>query len=666
MELNRTGSIWDRLNRNGTNQNWETIEEFMNIFDGSQLIERSYNLINKDALVPGVLNSAGELVPSDSTSTTEFIPFPPNAYYNVKPTGKLTQFYDKDYNVLAQHFASDNFPVISPNGTAYVRSSITNTRIDETYAYQGADDRPYIDYGFKYADSVYDADFIREVKEQIEIAKKLASNNLKIEKNTQLFDKNSVTMDYSVDMKTGELVQNPSFYASDFIPVLPGEKLMILPTIGQSAFYDLDYNFLSGFNSLKGNPINIPSNAYYLVTSGYITSLETKMVYIGTEEIPYQEFGGGTSQMDVFSTNQLSFNTDGFPLISTPYDATSNIEYTFGQLGINEFYHLQRIKTDYFNQLVSSDHISPYRIKAVRNPIADNSVIVTGGNHGSDGGGGGFPTGRPISIDVYIDNKKITSGTHNTNSPIVVKVVNEACAYNTVNTTTGERRDVLRETITYTFYPNVQTVSIDMEALEPIEFYGHRGISMQRHNHKQFAYVPTDSNGQVNAGGAFDFHSTSEGSDGDRIVQYNADNHLAVMFLDERIGLGDFELNTVDPRWFMSSGKTYSNTIEQGKYHAVATNEILTLSGGYHFGKGLDMPGNGKAYHIIRGGKRVYCADDFYTRSGYIEVLPEDVNKEVKVIKNVGYTVDGFTTSKGLKFSKSSGAGTLMFEVSKC
>ena len=635
MELNRTGSIWDRLNRNGTNQNWETIEGFMNTFDGSQLIERSYNLINKDALVPGVLNSSGELTPSDSTSTTEYIPFPPNAHYNVKPTGKLTQFYDKDYNFLTQHFASANFPVISPNGTAYVRSSIVNERVEETYAYQGADDRPYIDYGFKYADSVYDADFIREVKDQIEIAKKLASNNLKIEKNTQLFDKNSVTMGYSVDMQTGELVANPSFYVSEFIPVLPGEKLMVLPTIGQSAFYDLDYNFISGFNSLKGNPIDIPSNAYYLVTSGYANSLDNKMVYIGTEEIPFQNYGEKTSK-DLFSTNNISFNSDGFPIISTPYDDLTNIEYTFGKLGINEVYHLKRIKTAYFNQLVSSDYISPYRIKAVNNPIAENPVIVTGGNHGSDGGGGGFRTGRPISIDVYIDNKKITSGTYSTNSPIVVKVVNDVCAYNTVDTATGQRRDVLRETITYTFYPNVQTVAIDMEALEDIEFYGHRGISMQRHNHNQFAYVPTDSNGQVSAGAAFDFYSTSEGSDGDRIVQYNADNHLAVMFLDERFGVGDFELNTVDPRWFMSAGKTYSNTIEQGKYHPVATNEILSLSGGYHFGKSLDMPGNGKAYHIIRGGKRVYCADDFSARSGYVEVLPEDVNKEVKVIKNVG------------------------------
>lgn len=662
MELNRTPSIHDRKWRNEENENWEILEDFIKKFDGTQLIQTSYNIINPNAVVPGTLDTTGKIQESSTTSVTEYIPFKPGAYLNVKPTGKLTQFYDDNFNYISGVQASESFPVITPSGTAYVRFAILNSRISETYAYEGKENKPYVEYGFKYADSVYDADFIKEVKKQIEIARKLASNNLKIEKNTQLFDKDDVNDGYIIGQTSGDLIETSGFYASNYIPILPGEKLMMLPTVGQSAFYDLDYKHVSGFNASETNPINIPENAYYIRTSGINSGLDTKMLYIGTEEIPYQSYGEKVTS-GALTKNRLTFNADGFPEIITPYDDVSNIEYTFGTLGINEIYHLRRAKTDYWNQLFSSDYISPYRIKAVNNQIADNPIFVTGGNHGSDGSSGGFPTAKAVSIETFIDNKKMTSGTHNTNSPIVVKVINEACAYNTVNRDTGNRRDVLREIITYTFYPNVYTVSIDMEALEPIEFYGHRGISMQRHNHNQFAYVPTDSNGQVSAGGAFDFHSTSEGSDGDRIVQYNADNHLAVMFLDERFGVGDFELNSVDPRWFMSAGKTYSNTIEQGKYHPVATNEILTLSGGYHFGKALDMPGNGKAYHIIRGGKRVYCADDFYPRSGYVEVLPEDVNKEVKVIKNVGYTVDGFTTSKGLKFSKTSGAGTLMFEV---
>ena len=662
MKLNRTGSIWDRNNRNGINDNWEMLDEFIGKWDGNQLLEWSYNLLNTDNMTPGTLNTNGEIVPSENSSVTEFIAFKPGTWLSVKPTGKLTQFYDKDFNYISGVQASETFPVLSPPGTAYIRLAILNSRIEETWIYEGRDDKPYKPYGVEASEKLYSAEFLREVNEQINIVQKLIDGQLNIEPYVNLLDKNAVTKDHSVNFLTGELVPNEGFFATERIRIIPGEKLMIAPSYGQSAFLDLDGNRVGGFGSSETMPVTIPDNAYYIITSGLMSDLDSRMVYLGTEPMEYKPFNQTDSKGD-YTTNRLTFNSDGFPEITVPYDKDSNIDFTFGQLGINEIYHLRRAKTDYWNQLYSSDYISPYRIKAVNNQVADNPVFVTGGNHGSDGSGGGYPTAKPISIETFIDNKKVTSGTHHTNSPIVVKVVNQACAYNTINRDTGERRDVLREIITYTFYPNVYTVSIDMEALEPIEFYGHRGISMQRHNHNQFAYVPTDSNGQKKADEAFDFQSTSEGSNGDRIVQYNADNHLAVMFLDERIGVGDFELNTVDPRWFMSAGKTYSNTIEQGKYHPVATNEILTLSGGYHFGKALDMPGNGKAYHIIRGGKRVYCVDDFYARSGYVEVLPEDVNKEVKVIKNVGYTVDGFTTSKGLKFSKPSGAGTLMFEV---
>lgn len=662
MKLNRTGSIWNRNNRNRINLNWDTLEDFISQFTGNELIEWSYNLLNPDAMIPGTLNTAGNVVDSLNSSVTEYISFPPNAPFNVKPTGKITQFYDMDYNLLASHSASENPPHISPPRTAYVRMAILNSRIEETWAYQGYDDKPYKEYGFKPSEKIYDADFIKEVKTQIEIAKKLAENQLQIPEYTQLFNKNTVTDGYIVGQTSGELIETPGFYASEFKRVIPGSQIMMLPTVGQSAFYDIDYQYVSGFNATQTNPITVPDNAYYLRTSGHNSSLDTKMIYIGNKEIPYQSYGE-TQELGALTSNRLTFNADGLPEIKTPYDEVSNIDYTFGQLGINEIYHLRRAKTDYWNQLYSSDYISPYRIKAVNNPIADNPVFVTGGNHGSDGNAGGYATAKPVSIDAYIDNKKITSGTHNTNSPIVVKVVNDVCAYNTINRDTGQRRDVLRETITYTFYANVYTVSIDMQALEAIEFERHRGIAFQRHNHNSQAYVPTDSTGIINADGARDFKSTAEGSTGNRLVHISSNGHLAVLFIDERIGLGDFELNDNDPRWFMSAGKSYSNTIEQGKNYAVSTGDSIVLSGGYYFGKGLTVPGMARAYSIVRGGKRVYCVDDFYSRNGYVEVLPEDINKEVKIIKNVGYTAGSFTTSKGLKISKSSGAGTLMFEV---
>src|SRR5699024_9162626 len=124
MDLNRTPSLYDRKWRNEENANWETLEQFINKFDGSRLIEQSYNLFNKNAVVPGTLDATGKIQPSDDVSVTAFMPFKPGAYFNVKPTGKLTQFYDKDFNYIDGFLASADFPVLSPPGTAYVRMAI--------------------------------------------------------------------------------------------------------------------------------------------------------------------------------------------------------------------------------------------------------------------------------------------------------------------------------------------------------------------------------------------------------------------------------------------------------------------------------------------------------------------------------------------------------------
>lgn len=641
--------------------------DLANKFDGNQLIEYSYNLLNPEAMVPGTLNGAGDVVESDSSSVTEFIPFPPNAPFNIKPTGKITHFYDAEYNNIQRFTASSEPPHTSPPGTAFVRMAILNTRIDETWAYQGADDKPYKDYGFKPSEKIFDADFIQEVKSQIGVAKKLIQNSLDIKKYENLFNKDAVIEGHYINRSTGELVESSGFWASEFIPIIPGEKVMIGPTVGQTAFYDIDYNYVAGAVASTGWPYTIPDNAYYMRTSGSNNSLNTKMVYLGEEVIDFKPYGQ-TADTGLFSTNKLTFNSEGFPEITVPYDDSADIDFIFGQLGINNIYHLRRARTEDWNLLYGTDYISPYRVKATNNPIADNPAFVTGGNHGSDGSGGGHPTARPRSIDVYIDNKKVTSGTHRTNSPIVVKVVNDACAYNTVNRDTGERRDVLRETITYTFYPNGYAVSIDIRALEPIEFERHRGIAMQRHHHNHRAYVPMDDTGVVDATSPHDFKSSDNGSAGTRLVHWNQDGHLAVMYIDNRMPIGDFNLNNADPRFFMSAGKSYANTIELGANYQLNNNQSLQLNAGYYFGKGLPYAtiNDGKAYTIMLNGRRVYCVDDFRSSSYgeyYLQLLPEDENKEVKVIKSEGISVGGFTTSRGARLTKASGIGSLMFEV---
>src|SRR5699024_1236690 len=140
------------------------------------------------------------------------------------------------------------------------------------------------------------------------------------------------------------------------------------------------------------------------------------------------------------------------------------------------------------------------------------------------------------------------------------------------------------------------------------------------------------------------------------------------MYMNEDYGLGTFSRNTGEPRFFLSGAKAYSRVMNDEANISMEKDSVLAFSGGYYFGRGLSHAtvSSGKGYVIMKNGKEVYCVDDLrstsYTSYPLI-VLPNDVNKAVKDIKNKGYSHDGFTTSKGLMLSKSSGVSSLMFEV---
>src|SRR5699024_5537209 len=160
------------------------------------------------------------------------------------------------------------------------------------------------------------------------------------------------------------------------------------------------------------NPIQAPENAHYLRTTMSPSSAETKMVYMGNEVIPYHQYGEDSGSQSGAGVNRVSID-GGLPTITVPYSGDSDIRVSFGPLGVNEFYHMSSISTDSFTHNVSSDFIAPYRVRAVENPIADNPVRVTGGNHGTSGGSG-YKTGESVSIKTYIDGKELSSGSYAT------------------------------------------------------------------------------------------------------------------------------------------------------------------------------------------------------------------------------------------------------------
>src|SRR5699024_5286964 len=170
LRLHRTPSLHDRKWRNEENENWSEIEDgfrsfsnlsgelksFIDNFDGENLLEKSYNLFNKDAVVKGRLRSStGELIviPEETWVTSEFIPVEPGKRLQIKPAMGVTVMYDSDYNYVGQ-IPQASHPMILTNNVMYIRNTMAASSAEGKYIYLGDDNLPYIEYGYSYSDKL--------------------------------------------------------------------------------------------------------------------------------------------------------------------------------------------------------------------------------------------------------------------------------------------------------------------------------------------------------------------------------------------------------------------------------------------------------------------------------------------------------------------------------
>lgn len=650
MKLNRTPSLHDRKWRNEENHNWEKLEllgkgiiqEILNIPYYENLFDPQKTIQDK-----AISSSNGGLVDAVGFYASDYIKIIPGAKVMILESVGSGHFYDLARNPVKGIESSESSPISIPDDAYYIRVSTHRQSLNTRMVYLGSEVIEYHPYQ-------------NEVNEELK-------HHFEIEEYINLFNKDDVIQNKAISSASGEVVDTENFIASNYIEIKPGSQLMITPKIGSSALYDSEKRFIQGIRSDDTNPIKIPSNAYFLRTSMARSSGSNKMVYLGNEVMEYVPYIPLQKSGNYFvATNRIEIESNNLGTVTTLYEDTSNIKYSFGKLGINEFYHLKQIGTDYFNHNIITDWLAPYRVKANINPIADNPIFVTGGNHGSDGSAGGFRTGEPVSIEYFIDNKKLVPGIYETEKPIVVKVTNKLCGYNTIDRDTGYRRDIIREIITYKFTRNNVEVSVEVESLENnVEIWQYRGIQFHLRSWMSNAqtYVPTDDTGIVDISTQTSFKSTAEGSEGTRLVAFNTNDDTIVLSVNDSFGLGDFKENETFPRWWYNASKAYSNLTRENAGIVLNQLQSITWSGGYYFGKGLRRNGNEKAYFVPQNGKRIYCVDSFEPSGGQLELLPEDENKEVKIIKSKNFTCDNYTTSKGLKYSTTGNAGQLMFEV---
>src|SRR5699024_8816759 len=84
-----------------------------------------------------------------------------------------------------------------------------------------------------------------------------------IQQSYNLFNKDTVT-EGKLSQTTGNVITG-TYYVSDFIPVTPGQRLQIKPSIGLTAIYDIELNFIESVNS-SDFPYMLPPGARYIRT----------------------------------------------------------------------------------------------------------------------------------------------------------------------------------------------------------------------------------------------------------------------------------------------------------------------------------------------------------------------------------------------------------------
>lgn len=124
--------------------------------------------------------------------------------------------------------------------------------------------------------------------EQIEDFLKGFDGRQMIQQSYNLFNKDTVT-EGALGTVTGNVIDG-GYYVSDFIPVTPGRRLQIKPSIGVTVIYDIELNFIESVNS-SDFPYMLPPGSRYIRTQMSKDSLDGKYVYLGEQDLPFVEYG---------------------------------------------------------------------------------------------------------------------------------------------------------------------------------------------------------------------------------------------------------------------------------------------------------------------------------------------------------------------------------------
>lgn len=109
-----------------------------------------------------------------------------------------------------------------------------------------------------------------------------------IEKSYNLFNPETVTVG-ALSVVSGDVIDG-GYYVSDYIPVVPGKRLQVLPTQGVTNMYDDSLNFIQRIPSNQVGYM-IPNGVHFVRTQLSQASLDGKYVYQGEAGLPYKDYG---------------------------------------------------------------------------------------------------------------------------------------------------------------------------------------------------------------------------------------------------------------------------------------------------------------------------------------------------------------------------------------
>ena len=177
MKLNRTGSIWNRDNRNGINTNWVRLESFLKEFDGTRLMEVSYNLFDKSRAGDGSISSVNGSVNSDGYKNTGFIALKPNTTYQTTSSG-AGALYDINQN-FKRGLSSSVTTFTTTSSEYFYRATLGVYQLDTFMIHEGDALLPYMPYGVRPAPLIIDENLkklIEEANETFEVMDGLTIN----------------------------------------------------------------------------------------------------------------------------------------------------------------------------------------------------------------------------------------------------------------------------------------------------------------------------------------------------------------------------------------------------------------------------------------------------------------------------------------------------------